>query len=217
MFARKVCSISRLRTEIIISIHSCLTVQFARLFGHLFCLHQAARSLNYPVTLATRCIYFVVCFPSKSHFDCCFKCCGAFCCCQNSMGQCFNLDAIFCLYQSVILALASSSGRVQAGTRWRRLRIYYQLPGYCQGTILAQVTAWLRLPGSCGSWPLDILLCLAAPWPPRTTNSRTNERTIRAQERADETAPQGHGPAGQRPVTAVTVSHCCHCRPRLSV
>ena len=107
-------------------------------------------------------------------------------------------------------------GRVQAGTRWRRLLIYYPSPGCRQGTILAPVTAWRRLPGSCGTWPLDIGVCSAARWPPRTTSSRANGRTIFAQEQAAETAPPGPGPADHcnhgghdrprrsRPVTAVT-------------
>ena len=38
--------------------------------------------------------------------------------------------------------------RFQAGTRWRQSRIYYQSPGCRQGTILAPVMAWRRLPGS---------------------------------------------------------------------
>ena len=87
------------------------------------------------------------------------------------------------------------SSRVRAGTRWRRLRIYYPSPGCRQGTILAPIAAWRRLPGSGGTWPLDILLCSAARWPPRTTSSRANGRTIRAHEQAAETAPPGHGPA----------------------
>ena len=117
------------------------------------------------------------------------------------------------------------SRRVHTGTRWRRLRIYYESPppplgattpanasgsggdaveaiadllsiaGYRQGTILAPVTAWRRLPGRCGTWPLDILVCSAALWPQRTTISRASERTIRAHDRAAETAPPGHGTA----------------------
>ena len=31
--------------------------------------------------------------------------------------------------------------RIQAGTLWRQLQIYYQSTGCCQGTILAPVTA----------------------------------------------------------------------------
>ena len=85
------------------------------------------------------------------------------------------------------------------------------------------VTAWRRLPGSNGTWPLDILVCSEAHWPPQTTSSRANGRTIRAHERADETAPPGHGPAGHsghgrplllRPVTAVTAGHGGHGQPR---
>ena len=92
-------------------------------------------------------------------------------------------------------------GRVRAGTRLRRLRIYYPSPGCRQGTILAPVAAWRRLPGSGGTWPLDILVCSAARWPPRTTSSRANGRTIRVHEQAAETTPPEHGPAppGQAP------------------
>ena len=121
---------------------------------------------------------------------------------------------------------------VRAGTRWRRFRIYYPSPGCRQGTILAPVAAWRRLPGSGGTWPLDILVCSAARWPPRTTSSRASGRTIRAHEQAAETAPPGppgHGPADHgdhgdqdrprrsRPVTVVTAGHGGHGRPRPNV
>ena len=102
--------------------------------------------------------------------------------------------------------------RVQAGTRWRRLRFYYQSPGCRQGMILAPVTAWRRLPGSGGTWPLDILVCSAARWPPRTTGAQANQRTIRAPDRADETTPPGHGPVTA--ITAVTADHGDHGRSR---
>ena len=116
------------------------------------------------------------------------------------------------------------------------MRIYYPSPGCRQGTILAPVAAWRRLPSSGGTWPLDILVCSAARWPPRTTSSRANGRTIRAHEQADETAPLGHGPAPaglgpadhgnhgdhdrprrSRPATAVTAGHDGHGRPRPNV
>ena len=77
-----------------------------------------------------------------------------------------------------------------------------------QGTILAPVTAWRRLPCSSGTWPLDILACSATRWPPGRER-RTNERTIRAHERADETAPPGHGPAHHG-------DHCGHGRSQRS-
>ena len=60
--------------------------------------------------------------------------------------------------------------------------VYYQSPGCRQGTILALVTALQRLPGSVGTWPLDILVCSAAQWLPRTTSLRANGRTIRVHE-----------------------------------
>ena len=99
------------------------------------------------------------------------------------------------------------------------MRIYYPSPGCRQGTILAPIAAWRRLPGSSGTWPLDILVCSAARWPPRTTSSRASGRTIRAHEQAAETAPPGHGPADHgdhgdhdrprrsRQVTAITAGH----------
>ena len=109
------------------------------------------------------------------------------------------------------------------------MRIYYPSPGCRQGTILAPVAARRRLPGSGGTWPLDILVCSAARWPPRMTSSRASGRTIRAHEQAAEMAPPGHGPADHgdhgdhdrsrrsrpvtaghgrsRQVTAVTASH----------
>ena len=117
---------------------------------------------------------------------------------------------------------------VQAGTRRRRLLVYYQSPGCRQGTILAPVTAWRRLPGTGGAWPLDILICSAAQWLPQTTSSQVNGRTIRAHERADKTAPPGHGPADHgghgghgrplqsRPVKAVIACHGGHGRSRRS-
>ena len=96
------------------------------------------------------------------------------------------------------------------------MRIYYQSPGCRQGTILAPVTAWRRLPGSGGTWPLYILVCLAAPWLPRTTNHEpTNGR-------ANDTCarPSGRDGAGTaRRITAITAvtadhrdgGHGCHC------
>ena len=120
---------------------------------------------------------------------------------------------------------ASHGGLFQAGTRWRRLRICFQSPGCRQSTILAPITAWRRLPGSRGTWPLEILVCSATRWPPRTTSSRANQRTIRAHERVDETTPPGHGLADRgnrcghgRPgqswqATAVMAGHGGHGRP----
>ena len=50
--------------------------------------------------------------------------------------------------------------RSRAQARWRRSPggFINRSPGCRQGTILAPVAAWLRLPGSCGlcSWPLNI-------------------------------------------------------------
>ena len=108
------------------------------------------------------------------------------------------------------------TSRVRAGTRWRRLRIYYPSPGCRQGTILAPVAAWRRLPGSGGTWPLDILVCSAARWPPRTTSSRANGRTIRAHEQAAETAPPGHDPAPPGHCPADNGEHGDQGRPRRS-
>ena len=48
--------------------------------------------------------------------------------------------------------------RVQAGTRWRRLRIYYPSPGCRQGTILTPIAAWRRLPGRGGTWPMAVAI-----------------------------------------------------------
>ena len=115
--------------------------------------------------------------------------------------------------------ISTLNSRVRAGTRWRRLRIYYPSPGCRQGTILVPIAAWRRLPCSAGTWLLDILVCSAARWPPRTNSSRASGRTICAHEQAAETAPPGHGPADHgehgdhdrprrsRQVTAVTAGH----------
>ena len=116
----------------------------------------------------------------------------------------------------------------------RRLLIYYQSPGYRQGTILAPFAAWGRLPGSGGTWPLDILVCSAAPWPPRTQHSRMNgqraTRTIRVNERTNERNVRAT-PLGTRPrcrrggswrgavtvAMAITASHGGHGLPRPNV
>ena len=66
-----------------------------------------------------------------------------------------------------------SSRRVQARTRWRRLLIYNQSPSCRQGKILTPVTAWRRLPGSGGTWPLDILV---PPWLDPALTSRSRAR-----------------------------------------
>ena len=62
-------------------------------------------------------------------------------------------------------------------------------PGHDPGADCGVAT----LSGSGGTWPLDIDLFGGVGR--RTTSSRANGRTIRAHERADETAPPGHGPA----------------------
>ena len=111
--------------------------------------------------------------------------------------------------------LCSVCCRDRAGTRWRRLLIYYPSLSCRQGTILAPVTAWRRLPGSGGTWPLDILVCSAARWPPRTTSSRANGRTIRVHTQAAETAPPGHGPADHGD-HAIRTDHGGHGRSRRS-
>ena len=120
--------------------------------------------------------------------------------------------------------------QVEAGTRWRRLLIYYQSPGSRQGTILAPVMAWRRLPGSSGTWPLDFWFVLRPRGRRKRQASRTNRRTIRAHDRADEMATPGHCQADHgdhgghgRPrqdttVTAVTAGNGGHglSRPNIS-
>ena len=85
----------------------------------------------------------------------------------------------------------------------------------------ARARSWRRLRrgDGCGTWPLDILVCSAARWPPRTTSLRANGRTIRAHEQAAETAPPEHGPArpgGSLRSRPVTTDHGGHGRPRRS-
>ena len=72
------------------------------------------------------------------------------------------------------------------------------------------------LPGSGGTWPLDILVCSAAHWPLRRTSSRANGQTIHANEQAAETAPPGHGPAPPGHGPADHGDHGDHDRPRRS-
>ena len=112
--------------------------------------------------------------------------------------------------------------------------IYYPSPGCRQGTILAPIAAWRRLPGtgSGGTWPLDILVCSAAPLPPRTTHSRadghathtgerTGKRTDRADDSAGDTAPSASGAdRGAGAYTAdiaSTAGHGGHGLPRPNV
>ena len=49
-------------------------------------------------------------------------------------------------------------------------------PGHDPGAGYGVATAARHWAGSGDSSPLDILVCLAARRPPRTTNERTNER-----------------------------------------
>ena len=92
---------------------------------------------------------------------------------------------------------------------WRRLRIYHQSPGCRQGTILAPVTAWRRLPGSSGTWPLYILVCSAV------TSERANDTCART---SGSFRRRRRGTARRITViTAVTAGHGGHGRPRPKV
>ena len=85
-----------------------------------------------------------------------------------------------------------------SGSGWDAVEAIADLlsPGYRQGTILAQVTAWRRLPVSGGNWPSNILACSAAPCPQRTTDSRKNGRTNHTGERTDERTERTRNSAG---------------------
>ena len=112
------------------------------------------------------------------------------------------------------------------------MRIYYPSPGCRQGTILAPVAAWRRLPSSGGTWPLDILFVRRPVGRrERLAHERTGERYVRTNKRprrrrrgtarritaimAIRTDHGGHGRS--RPVTAVTAGHGVHSRPRPNV